>query len=431
MAAELRAKYRSIVEEMFNRWTALRLAVEHGMHVENNGLQAAIEILDYMTDYCIKMKKLEADEVQDTLDQIMDQEYDTICDDNSTKELGAYLVRYLTMLRDGKDQEIINEINQLPSVEKWITPKAKINYVRVDESSSDESDGEQMDTEIGPSSSGSTTEVKVEEEVDPGWTAGGVAGVAVDIALFPIDTVKTRLQSERGFWRSGGFKGIYRGLAPAAVGSAPTAALFFFTYETTKTKLGNSSSPFVHMAAASVAEVVACLIRVPVEIAKQRRQSLIQKYDISAGRILLDAFKAEGFRGIYRGFGTTILREIPFSLIQFPLWEYFKANWKTTTGLPLTPYYVSLCGAVAGGIAAGLTTPLDVAKTRIMLAEQNALTIQKNIAQILIGIYREKGIRGVFAGFVPRVLWITIGGAVFFGFYDLTTQFLSQNNNER
>lgn len=92
-----------------------------------------------------------------------------------------------------------------------------------------------------------------------------MAGVAVDIALFPIDTVKTRLQSERGFWRSGGFKGIYRGLAPAAVGSAPTAALFFFTYETIKTRLGNKGSPLVHMTAASIAEVVACLIRVPVE----------------------------------------------------------------------------------------------------------------------------------------------------------------------
>ncbi|XP_063696043.1 uncharacterized protein LOC134827373 [Culicoides brevitarsis] len=170
MAAELRSKYRSIVEEMFNRWTALRLAVEHGMHVENNGLQAAIEILDYMTDYCLNMKKLESDDVQEALDQIMDQEYDTICDDNSTRELSLYLVKYLTMLRDGKDQEIINEINQLPACEKWINPKAKINYVTAPES--DSSDGEDMETEVVPSTSGSTTAVQIEplEEVDPGWT---------------------------------------------------------------------------------------------------------------------------------------------------------------------------------------------------------------------------------------------------------------------
>lgn len=118
------------------------------------------------------MKKSEADEVQEALDQIMDQEYDTICDDNSTRELSLYLVRYLTLLKDGKDQEIINEINQLPTCEKWINPKAKINYVTAPDSSSEESGGEDMETEVNPSSSGSTTTVTVEpiEEVDPGWT---------------------------------------------------------------------------------------------------------------------------------------------------------------------------------------------------------------------------------------------------------------------
>ena len=36
--------------------------------------------------------------------------------------------------------------------------------------------------------------------------AGGLAGFVVDVSLFPIDTVKTRLQSKAGFWASGGFK---------------------------------------------------------------------------------------------------------------------------------------------------------------------------------------------------------------------------------
>lgn len=87
-----------------------------------------------------------------------------------------------------------------------------------------------------------------------------MAGFVVDIALFPIDTVKTRLQSELGFWRSGGFRGIYKGLAPAAAGSAPTAALFFCAYECGKQLLSYASntkdSPYVHMSAASSAEVV-------------------------------------------------------------------------------------------------------------------------------------------------------------------------------
>ena len=61
--------------------------------------------------------------------------------------------------------------------------------------------------------------------------AGGCAGTSVDVALFPIDTLKTRLQAPQGFLKAGGFRGIYNGLGAAAVGSAPGAALFFSTYE--------------------------------------------------------------------------------------------------------------------------------------------------------------------------------------------------------
>ncbi len=66
---------------------------------------------------------------------------------------------------------------------------------------------------------------------------GGMAGLAVDICLFPLDTLKTRLQSSQGFLATGGFKNIYSGLGPVVLGSAPGAAAFFLTYETVKSAL--------------------------------------------------------------------------------------------------------------------------------------------------------------------------------------------------
>lgn len=48
-----------------------------------------------------------------------------------------------------------------------------------------------------------------------------MSGLCVDIVLYPLDTVKTRLQSAEGFVNSGGFRGIYRGLGSILVGSAP------------------------------------------------------------------------------------------------------------------------------------------------------------------------------------------------------------------
>ncbi|KAJ6633266.1 S-adenosylmethionine mitochondrial carrier protein like [Pseudolycoriella hygida] len=256
--------------------------------------------------------------------------------------------------------------------------------------------------------------------------SGGIAGLVVDIVLYPIDTIKTRLQSEKGLWRSGGFRGVYNGIGAVAAGSAPTAALFFCTYETIKKTFTSEANqyyaPYIHMGAASIGEMVACLIRVPVEVAKQRRQTISSK--TSSISILMEAYQIEGVRrGLYRGYGSTILREVPFAFIQFPIWEHLKANWTTSTGLELTPAAVAVCGAVAGGIAAAMTTPLDVAKTRIMLAEKN-LSKRLTVTSVLRSVYKDGGVTGLFAGFVPRVLWITIGGAVFFGSYDLASRWL-------
>lgn len=49
-----------------------------------------------------------------------------------------------------------------------------------------------------------------------------MAGIATDIVLFPLDTIKTRVQSDGGLWRSGGLKNVFRGVASAAFGSAPS-----------------------------------------------------------------------------------------------------------------------------------------------------------------------------------------------------------------
>ncbi|XP_054880757.1 S-adenosylmethionine mitochondrial carrier protein isoform X2 [Poeciliopsis prolifica] len=319
--------------------------------------------------------------------------------------------------------------------------------------------------------------------------AGGCAGMCVDLTLFPLDTIKTRLQSQQGFHKAGGFKGIYAGVPSAAVGSFPNAAAFFVTYECAKSLLGASgafaaprAAPVSHMLAASLGEItppwrgwdqpagicatlgpqgeagrrvggrlreslreihslfagvstpmqdkwgsqvarytvglmtfcrpasrrtcvvspvcscllagqvalslkrslpstprftaschvamdpgrVACLIRVPTEVVKQRTQASPSSTTYS---MLLATLREEGVRGLYRGYGSTVLREIPFSLVQFPLWEYLKTLWSKRQGHTLHSWQSAVCGAFAGAVAAFVTTPLDVAKTRIMLAK--------------------------------------------------------------
>ena len=58
---------------------------------------------------------------------------------------------------------------------------------------------------------------------------------------------------------------------------------------------------------------VACVVRVPVEVVKQRRQ--VQS-DVPLRHILSGTIASEGIAGLYRGFMTTVLREVPFSILQ-------------------------------------------------------------------------------------------------------------------
>jgi len=254
--------------------------------------------------------------------------------------------------------------------------------------------------------------------------AGGMAGTSVDVSLFPLDTIKTRLQSKQGFWKAGGFSRIYAGLGPAAVGSAPNAAAFFCTYDSVKRFAkgkGVADSAGLHMGAASLGEVAACIVRVPVEIVKQRRQAYSNSNTIE---IVKTTLKTEGVAGLYRGYLTTVMREIPFSLIQFPLWEFLKKKF-SKHGEDPAAHVSSLCGAAAGGLAAAATTPLDVAKTRIMLAKAGSSEASLGMLGMIQLVAKEKGARGLFAGVTPRVTWISIGGAVFFGVYETVKTMLS------
>ncbi|KAF2365556.1 Mitochondrial substrate/solute carrier [Trinorchestia longiramus] len=70
-----------------------------------------------------------------------------------------------------------------------------------------------------------------------------------------------------------------------------------------------------------------------------------------------------------------------------------------------------------GGASAAVTTPLDMAKTRIMLAPVDSPLASGNLRLALQTIVSEMGMSGLFAGVLPRTLWMSIGGFVFLGVY--------------
>uniref|UniRef100_W8BNV3 Pre-rRNA-processing protein TSR2 homolog n=1 Tax=Ceratitis capitata TaxID=7213 RepID=W8BNV3_CERCA len=178
--------FRLVLEKIFNNWQNLRLAVEHGMG-GRNGQQLAIEIMDYIYKYCIGNENIAQGELQDLLEELLDQEFDTICDDNSIPEICRNLLRYKELCIKGEYVQIESELSKLPQGKEWLRPDVKIVYTPIagEDSSSDENDAsgdsdngmdvdESEESDVASCSrvTRSQTRKKEEEfvEPEPGWT---------------------------------------------------------------------------------------------------------------------------------------------------------------------------------------------------------------------------------------------------------------------
>ncbi len=129
------------------------------------------------------------------------------------------------------------------------------------------------------------------------------------------------------------------------------------------------------MPAGFLADFAASIVYVPSEVLKTRLQ-LQGRYNnpfFTSGynyRSTWDAVKTitrtEGLKAFYTGYRATIVRDLPFSALQFAFYEQERRlakRWAggTDIGLGLEV----LTAASAGGLASVITCPLDVVKTRV------------------------------------------------------------------
>ncbi len=141
---------------------------------------------------------------------------------------------------------------------------------------------------------------------------------------------------------------MYNGMFAAAAGSAPGAALFFSTYETAKSELTERFHPAYHpacyMASSAFGEVAACWIRVPTENIKQKMQAGMYNNTTECFRAI--ARSGRRGSGFYKGYTATVSREIPFSFIQFPIYETLKKQWSEWQDSEVTPIQSAVCGSI-------------------------------------------------------------------------------------
>jgi len=201
--------------------------------------------------------------------------------------------------------------------------------------------------------------------------AGALAGIAEHIAMYPIDTVKTRAQALahpgqrlRGgpvaaalssIVRREGLRGLYGGVTAVAVGAGPAHALYFAVYEWVKAGLGSSAgrggwggssaaegagagggraqqpppSPLTHPTLAAAlagasATVVSDGVMTPCDVVKQRLQVVGSPY-AGVGDCIARTLAAEGPGAFFKSLRTTLVTNIPFTALHFGTYEAAKS----------------------------------------------------------------------------------------------------------
>ena len=231
--------------------------------------------------------------------------------------------------------------------------------------------------------------------------AGATSSAITKTILFPVDTIKCRIQSGSSF-NPFRLQGIMNGLIPKICLYAPYQAIYMSVYTSTRNWLRPSDSNLWKYAAAGVAaELAGSVIRVPMEAIKQRMQT----GSIKSNRDLIGMLMRSPLQFYNRRnfLAQTFIHDIPCGTIHWVVYEYTKRNLSTSA---------ATAGAVAGAVAAIVTNPLDVVKTRMITRPEEHKTVFNTIQAI------RQSRSGFFAGVIPRVFHIAPNSALYMFIFD-------------
>lgn len=285
--------------------------------------------------------------------------------------------------------------------------------------------------------------------IDQTWVylaAGAMAGIGEHCCMYPVDSIKTRMQSLRPhpsaaynnipdafkkIVKTEGARGFVRGINIVAFGAVPAHASYFTSYESSKkflTKITGHEDSSVLLAGA-VATLCHDAIMNPVEVIKQRCQMYGSPYK-GVVQCARNIFKTEGLFAFYRSFTTSYTMNVPFQCIHFWTYETLKKKLNPN-GLYNCKAHL-MAGALAGGVAAFSTSPFDVARTLLNTQEKCVLmqcAAEKNRINGMIyafrTIYNMHGLYGFFRGVRARVYFQMPATGISWLVYEFFKDYLS------
>ncbi|XAR50411.1 hypothetical protein NMG60_11004728 [Bertholletia excelsa] len=179
--------------------------------------------------------------------------------------------------------------------------------------------------------------------------AGGVAGAVAQTAIYPIDLVKTRLQTytceggkvpslsklSKDIWIQEGPRAFYRGIVPSLLGMIPYAGIDLAAYETLKDMSRRyilhdaEPGPLVQLGCGTISGALGATCVYPLQVVRTRLQA--QRSNTSdAYKGMSDVFRRtfqhEGLRGFYKGLLPNLLKVVPAASITYLVYETMKKS---------------------------------------------------------------------------------------------------------
>ncbi|KAL6621208.1 hypothetical protein ACP70R_033640 [Stipagrostis hirtigluma subsp. patula] len=230
---------------------------------------------------------------------------------------------------------------------------------------------------------------------------GAILFTAQQGALHPTAVVKTRMQVAEGglahmsgftvfrrILRADGIAGVFRGFGTSAVGALPGRVLALTSLEVSKEMTLKYSERFDMSEASRIAvangvaglmsSVCSCSYFVPLDVICQRL--MVQGLPGMATYrgpfdVINKVVRTEGIRGLYRGFGITILSQSPASALwwsayggaQHAIWRSlgYRNDSQTKPSQSELVAVQATAGTIAGACSSIITTPIDTIKTRL------------------------------------------------------------------
>ncbi|XP_052473995.1 probable mitochondrial glutathione transporter SLC25A40 [Carassius gibelio] len=240
--------------------------------------------------------------------------------------------------------------------------------------------------------------------------------------------------------RMEGVSSLWSGLPPTLVMAVPATVIYFTCYDqlcaVLKHRMGERSD-YAPLLAGAIARVGSATVISPLELVRTKMQSEKQSYqELSA--VIRSALHNKGWRSLWRGWGPTLLRDVPFSAMYW--FNYEKGKVWLCQYYNCTDPTVAIAftaGALSGSFASVITLPFDVVKTKrqVELGELQTIKLSTHVSSstyhVMKRIVAENGVSGLFAGFLPRLIKVAPACAIMISTYEFGKAFFHRYNQKK